>query len=308
MNLFLLPYAGAVGVPPYVSFFPTDGTKAIMTDGGGNKKEYDRYEPFPREKKTKSLQLSFGRVDVKSDKKQKGLDSYDMKRFPHGIALIINNEEFVRQAEREGTEIDEGNLIQTLRLLGYIVEVHRNRHAGQILEIFESIQERDHSVYDSFICCILSHGKEGQIYGSDSERVELADITSKLTGSSCPTLTGKPKMFFIQACRGKGKEESVRVKPDDARMEPDSDPLELPNQADFFFGYATPLGNVAWRDLDHGSWFISELSRILVQHSSHCGLNVMITEVNNKVGEYKFDKFRQTAEFTSRLRKEVFFF
>ena len=109
-------------------------------------------------------------VELRSsgEKKQSILGKYDMDKWPHGIGLIINNETFIKQPTQEdtnedqpnldqrvGTKIDEQNLIQTFRYLGYIVEVHRNCEAIKITEIFEEIRQRDHDNYDSFICCIL---------------------------------------------------------------------------------------------------------------------------------------------------------
>ena len=260
----------------------------------------------------KDVKLSFTTVKPQSSEQQRKYDTYDMKCFPHGVALIINNEEFVRQADREGTGIDEKNLIQTFRYLGYTVEVHRDRTASQIKDIFDEVSRRkDHSKYDSFICCILSHGKEGQIYGSDSEIVEFSEIVGKLNGESCKGLASKPKLFFVQACRGKGRDRGTRVASDSAepRIESDSDPISIPDDADFYFGYATPSGKVAWRDLDHGSWYVSELCRSLCSRATYADLNHMIQDVHHKVGtDYKNEGYKQAPEMTSRLRKDIYFF
>ena len=174
-----------------------------------------------------------------------------MSTFPHGIALIINNEEFSRQTDCECTGIDK-NLIQTFRYLGYIVEVHWDRSASQMEDIFNEVStRRDHSKFDSFICCILCHGKEGKIYGSDSGIVDLNYLVKKLSGKSCKFLG---KMFFVQACWGKGRDMGTRVASDsdEPQVKEDSDPISIPDETDFYFGYATPPGKVAWCDLDHG--------------------------------------------------------
>lgn len=64
------------------------------------------------------------------------------------------------------------------------------------------------------VVCILSHGDDHNlIYGVDSVRsrkkgvpgapsVQLRDLITKLNPKQCPGLEGKPKLFFIQACRG----------------------------------------------------------------------------------------------------------
>jgi hypothetical protein len=45
----------------------------------------------------------------------------------------------------------------------------------------------------------LSHGEEGLIYGVDHS-CEIEHLIAPF--KSNPTLAGKPKLFFIQACRG----------------------------------------------------------------------------------------------------------
>jgi len=67
---------------------------------------------------------------------------------------------------------------------------------------------RDHQRYSGFVCCILSHGAIGAIYGTDGRTVLIKDLTVFFKASICPSLCGKPKMFFIQACQGTEKQMS----------------------------------------------------------------------------------------------------
>ncbi len=66
----------------------------------------------------------------------------------------------------------------------------------------KEMKKRDHSNYDSFTCCLMSHGSEGIIQGTDGKNVKINEIATHLNGKQCESLAGKPKMFFIQACRG----------------------------------------------------------------------------------------------------------
>jgi hypothetical protein len=244
-----------------------------------------------------------------------------MSSWPHGLAVIINNERFQRQRDREGTEIDEKNLVQVLRYLGYSVDVYQNCDAQSILNIMDDYRTRDHWNSDSFICCILSHGRMGQIYGSDSLMVSLDDITNKLNGDNCKSLASKPKMFFLQACRGTLKDKGVNVEADDDEFEESrvlsqsgvrvmsDDDSKIPSAKDFYFGYATTSGHVAWRDLDNGSWYISELCRNLASYARFASLNDMMTITNRRVGTvYANSDFKQSTEATTRLGSDVFFF
>ncbi len=89
--------------------------------------------------------------------------NYEMNRWPHGVAVIINNEKFEGGDKREGTEIDKRNLVQLFLFLGYIVEVHQDCKAKEIQDIMKEIGARNHSNYDSFVCCIMSHGSNEEI-------------------------------------------------------------------------------------------------------------------------------------------------
>ena len=251
-----------------------------------------------------------------------------MEQFPHGIALIINNEEFTSKSARKGTAIDERNLTHIFRYLGYKVEVHRDQKSQEMLEIMIQIGGRSHEMYDSFVCCILSHGTEGHVYGIHGEKLSLRELTEKVDAMHCPTLRGKPKLFFLQACRGKFKEVAVSVKTDSDESLPayypqplthsgavshtittDSD-NEIPMTADFYFGHATPLGYVAWRDEEHGSWYVSELCRSLCEMYRYASLDNIMNEVRKRVAtgdRYEHIGWRVSPESTTRLQKDVFF-
>ena len=60
-----------------------------------------------------------------------------------------------------------------------------------------SVSMEDHSGSASFVCVLLSHGDDGVFFGTDAS-VELKSLTSLFRGDRCPSLVGKPKLFFIQ--------------------------------------------------------------------------------------------------------------
>lgn len=286
----------------------------IVEDGpGGRKMTFDRYQPYlPAETaRWKSVRLNQP-DEVEIDRRERDeRNPYPMTSHPHGIAVIINNEQFESMPTREGTEIDERNLTKTFCFLGYIVEVYRNCTKDQISGIFDALRLRNHQEYDSFVCCILTHGQEGQLYGSDHETVKLEDLTGKLNARNCQSLAGKPKMFFVQACRGKIKDPAARIASDspDVRVERDGGGpmLEVPNEADFIFSYATPSGQACFRDLDCGSWYISELCKVLCRCSSHLHLDDMLKEVHAAVGKYEYQTYRQVPEVVQRLHHNIYF-
>ena len=68
-----------------------------------------------------------------------------------------------------------------------------------------SVAQQDHSDADCFVCIILSHGRQGYVYGTDG-LVMIESLTKHFKGDVCESLAGKPKLFFLQACKlGKNK-------------------------------------------------------------------------------------------------------
>ena len=190
-------------------------------------------------------------------------EKYPMSRTPHGIAVVINNFEFHSTVpgedplpERRGSQVDEENLRVTWEYLRYDVRILRNLTASELTRQLMQIALQNHEKYDSFVCCILSHGYLDGVYGTDSKPIKINDIASLFKGNFCPTLADKPKLFFIQACRGDDEDKGVAVQKD-AKGDPD-DALRhsLPSEADFLFGYVTPPGNVSWRSPRYGSWSV----------------------------------------------------
>ena len=260
----------------------------------------DRSSPRP-------IKFSFGIVKPKTGEKDSKIYEYDMTKFPHGIALIINNETFKDHEKRQGTAVDERHLTHAFRYLGYDVEVHREVDKDKMLEIMGEMGRRDHQKYDSFVCCILSHGETGHVFGTDSKPVSLHELTKKIDAQQCTTLRDKPKLFFLQACRGDLTELKVNIGSDGERL-PKRD--ALPEASDFYFGHATPLGYKAWRDLNHGSWYISELCSTLCEMFLYTSLDEMMAEVCRRVtsdDKYEHMGYKMTPERTSRLSGNVFF-
>ena len=320
----MIEFILALDKKSHSGYFPHADGEKVQVDGLSFKLIFERFAEWSLAERLKGVQLSFGAVQPQEGGKKPSIaGTYDMSKWPHGVCLIINNEKFESQPGREGTNLDEANMVQTFRHLGYIVEVHRDCKAMKIKEIIEDIRKRDHSKFDSFICCILSHGNAGHIYGSDSILLPLDDITLQLSGEKCRSLISKPKLFFLQACRGLQKDKAVRVQSDSggtgiqeqvltdsgaARMATDSD-VTIPDAADFFFSYATPINQVAWRDLDNGSWYVSELCKSLTSYGTFASLLDMVTRTNGEVARgYSYKDFKQEPDFNSRLRKNVFFF
>lgn len=63
--------------------------------------------------------------------------------------------------------------------------------------MFFVVGKDDHSDYSCFVCCVLSHGEYGILYARDG-KYSTENLFTPFRGDACPSLVGKPKMFFIQ--------------------------------------------------------------------------------------------------------------
>jgi caspase-like apoptosis-related cysteine protease len=57
--------------------------------------------------------------------------------------------------------------------------------------------QSDHLDCDCFVLAVLSHGEMGIIYARDTAYKPEA-LWTPFTGDKCPSLAGKPKLFFLQ--------------------------------------------------------------------------------------------------------------
>ncbi|TNN08539.1 Caspase-8, partial [Schistosoma japonicum] len=132
-------------------------------------------------------------------------DYYKMNSTRKGICLIINNMMFWHSdfQNRSGCDVDEKSLEKVFESLNFLVKLLRNLSAGEIQAQLEHLGKKtNHNEYDCLIICLMSHGTIGRIYGVDGNSLSIHELTSLFTSDNCPTLAGKPKLFFIQACRG----------------------------------------------------------------------------------------------------------
>lgn len=99
----------------------------------------------------------------------------------------------------------------------------------------------DHSQHDCLFIAVLSHGELGLLYAHDTS-YKPDSIWAYFTSDKCPTLAGKPKLFFIQACQGDKLDAGITLK---ERTETDGQPtstFRIPSQADFLIAYSTVPG------------------------------------------------------------------
>ena len=189
------------------------------------------------------------------------LAHYKIRDQHRGFCLIINNLKFANDSVcRNGAEKDEAILVDLFgRELSFNVKVKRNLNRNDIIKAAEEYGQKDHSQFDAFVFIIMTHGNhQDSIFGVDGRKARVEDIMTEFNGATCPSLRGKPKLFFIQACRG----SPVNLPSDDENSDyrgcnPDSTLSRglCPQEADFLLAFSTAPGYLSWRD-DAGARFI----------------------------------------------------
>ena len=264
---------------------------------------------------------------------------YPMTHVPCGYAVIINNivfDEGTRLETREGSEVDVAKMTKLFEWLQFKVEVHRNKKAAEIRStVRHYCYGREHNKFDCFVLFLMSHGLDDAIFGTDGELVYLrSDIRPYLLGDTCYSLSGKPKLIFVQACRGREANEGLVVTesgynlpsqeaspypvctPSNLDMTPSFTPAtdfkySIPQDSDVLIFYASSSSYAAHRNTREGGWFVKELYDVMRKYAKTEDLQSMITKVTGQTATrmMKKDKkkYMQCPEQVGNLRKQLFF-
>uniref|UniRef100_A0A3Q3WWQ6 Caspase-8 n=1 Tax=Mola mola TaxID=94237 RepID=A0A3Q3WWQ6_MOLML len=230
---------------------------------------------------------------------------YLLNSQPTGLCVIINNETFIYEKKRTGTNKDAGVLAEVFSWLGFRVLCCNDQTQEQIM--FTGLQAApEHG--DAFVCCILSHGRENAVLGIDGKPFSIKDIIRTFKATTQSTLTGKPKMFLFQACRGREEQQGVLQK---YLQTDDHHSLSIPEEADFLVVMSTVEDYVSFRHPIDGSWFIQSLCQQLKEGCPRGDdmmtiLQRMNDEVSQKEASSQPGRRKQMPEVRFTLRKGLF--
>ncbi|XP_053838205.1 caspase-8-like [Vidua macroura] len=237
--------------------------------------------------------------------------TYKMKNNPHGYCLILNNHIFKNPGyNREGTLQDGEAVKRVFKWLQFETSEYMDLEGKKIYETVKEYSKKDHRNMDCFVCFIFSHGEKDKIKGVDDECVNIEDLVSCFTGTNCPSLAGKPKVFIIQACQGTERHPSVAVESDSSgHLEVDASPLtSIPDKADILIGMATVEDCLAYRNRETGSVYIQSLcEKMELLCPLHVDLTDILTAVNDEVARKELEGFKQMPKITSTLLKRLIF-
>lgn len=224
---------------------------------------------------------------------------YNMRNKHRGKAIIFNHEFFEnnRQSRREGTQKDCADLHRVLTKLGFDIEVYQDLSYADIKSRAKTVAGQDHMDNDCLLVVILSHGGTGVISAWDTE-YKLDSIWSLFRTKKCPSLAGKPKLFFVQACQGGGYDDGITVIEYDADLTAE---YNVPRHPDFLIAYSTIPGFLSWRSPQNGSWFIQALCDELETNGNRLDILTLLTFVNQRVAVH----YESSTTYEEANRKKM---
>lgn len=241
---------------------------------------------------------------------------YNMNHPRRGCAHIFNHDTFSNlMPPRKGSDVDVKELATVYELLGFDVEVHQNLDYAGLQTVIQRIVKEDYTDCDCISIAVLTHGQESNLLYTSDCLYSVESLWQSFTPDKCPTLAGKPKLFFIQACRGQKLDGGTTLGRYTTETDSASDSYKIPKMADFLIAYSTADGYYSWRNPENGTWFVQSLCHVLREHHQTTDLLRMLTIVSRKVAvehesysdiRLDLNAQKQVPSISSTLIRDVF--
>ncbi|XP_046391987.1 caspase-1-like isoform X2 [Ischnura elegans] len=252
------------GIKKSQSFFQYEGVLPSQVDSKPKVNTVPDARPTQPQEPQEKMDLSNEKEETPAKAKyavmvaELDAENYNMSHERRGYFLILNHDKFdCPNMDRPGSEVDVNELKTTAAALGFEPIICNNLTYQEISETINKVATMDHSNADCLGIAVLTHGEHhGYLHAKDC-LYSVEKLWTPFTADACPTLAGKPKLFFIQACRGQRLDEGIAVR----RTETDSgvNSYKIPSIADFLISYSTVDGYYSWRNPENGTWFIRSL-------------------------------------------------
>ena len=266
---------------------------------------------------------------------------YKMDTRPKGLAIIINNYSYKHLPSRIGSDKDVTMLKTVLEKIGFITQCCIDYTATKAKELVdEGAKNETYKDCSCIVVVVMSHGDEKGLIFPGYERLDIMRFVKSVQMS--PLYQEKPKLFFIQACRGykhargfDGTDEDssasastrssalvaddgvvadVILRGNEGEEATDSSPGNvmtelptIPEGADILLAYSTMDGYTSMRNLNYGSWYVQALVETFCEHAWEEDILSLLTLVNYKVvGSVSQTGWRQIPAPQSTLRKKLY--
>merc|ERR1739838_474593 len=227
------------------------------------------------------------------------LESYDVTGKGRILAFI--QEKFKKTDDRQGASEDSKMLKDLADFLGYKYVEHRDLEEKEIKdELKKAAEETDKETVGScLICAISSHGNEDdEILTKCMSSVPLVDFVEPFSDTKCESLRGKPKVFIVQACRGRKEEK-------DGNYYTPPKINTRTNFRDTVFACATIPDHVSVRNKTTGSHYISNIVEAFKAGRNE-EIQKVLTLANSKTSRKQSECSNQMSCFRCNLEKQLY--
>uniref|UniRef100_A0A2S2PQ57 Caspase-2 n=1 Tax=Schizaphis graminum TaxID=13262 RepID=A0A2S2PQ57_SCHGA len=242
-----------------------------------------------------------------------------MKSNPKGHALFLSINDIKDNDERTGLDVNMVNLNKLFKGLGYIVHTKVDVTEKELINVIDAFVNICYSgKANSIVVFIMCHGHAGK----DSTRLSDVFTTDGFTINTnwlIEQFVNKgltinvPKLFFIDACRGRNHEFGWKYCDGGNNYLQNSNkpPITIRNlyYRDVFIAYATLPGCTAKLDPLDGSWFVQKLCQVFREKACDTDLFQMIQLVDIELEKLNsMERGFQTVEWICRGFNKFFYF
>ncbi|XP_041731078.2 caspase-14-like [Coregonus clupeaformis] len=138
---------------------------------------------------------------------QQEFDRYNLKGQRRALMLCIKKDHI-------GADSNLKIMKQLFTDYGFLYEIEIDKTAKEMKKAVSDFRDAINRSTEDISCVFVvttSHGTRDVITGVDNKSLSVKDIIQPFGDELCPKMKGKPKVFIINACRGKRDDSGVPV-------------------------------------------------------------------------------------------------
>ncbi|CBY08387.1 unnamed protein product [Oikopleura dioica] len=180
--------------------------------------------------------------------------------------------------KRDGAVHDAARLTKSMTRLGFEVRIYRNQPKQNVGDLLEKLGKLDMTHIDVFGMAISSHGSSNNIIYLSDAPTDLNFFVDPIKSNK--TLAQKPKLFFVNACRGGKFGKTVELVAQSTVQ-----PRMWPYDADCLIHFSSIEKTFSLRNTKTGSYFIVALCDVLdsLKAGENRDIHEILATVNRKV-------------------------
>ena len=239
---------------------------------------------------------------------------HHIKPEHRGLAVIIGNS-YTREdvalgkAHRQlpslhGALKDAESMKKAFKYLKFFIVEKHNMTQDELVSFLYSIANYHGypKSFQRFVLAFSGHGGNGFVYSEDEKRISINEIVGVFCApnSNDSSLTGIPRLFFFDTCRGDLEDPGIIARGGDEKWQ-----SKIPSTGDVLVAYATTTGYKAFENVSGGLWTSILVEKLVTSSKS---IYDTLTEVNreliDKIREMQGPRFQQ-PELVGRLNEPI---